>query len=111
MGKSETATEKRAEERAELEVRALGWWARIRSKDLKDVYSFVAIICLVVALVWLDNHKEATATNHKVVESSLKEMKEHIAEQTYVLTLSQEKRDALNLQMPDSLRKKLAKNQ
>lgn len=73
----------------------------------KDVFITAIIVGITVALVVLYDHKEATAKEHTNLADRVNVMADHLSEQTYVLTLPQEKREALNLQMPDTLRKKI----
>lgn len=77
----------------------------------KDVFLTAIIAGLAVALIMLNDHKDATASDHKLIEDHLRQMETNVAEQTYVLTLDQKKREALNLQMPESLRGKLRRQE
>lgn len=73
----------------------------------RDVFFTAIIVGVAMLLVRFDAHQEATAAIAKTQSRT----EEHIQEMIYVLSLSEKKRAELNLQMPDSLRKKLATKQ
>lgn len=69
-------------------------------------YVLVSIIGAVFAWAALKHH-DGTETNHREVQQNHREVKEALSEVTYVLSLSQERRERLRLEMPDSMRRKV----
>lgn len=75
----------------------------------KDVFITAIITGIAITLVVLFDHKDVNANEHKVVAEQVKKLSENLEAHTYVLTLSQERREKINLEMPESLRKKVSK--
>lgn len=76
----------------------------------KDVFIVAIIVGLALSLSWSWDHKDATAKEHGTLTQAVGELKDQVSEHTYVLTLPQERREALNLQMPETLRRKVRAN-
>lgn len=72
------------------------------------VYLVILIICAAAAGAWMlrDHDLRASERSDKIVDQQQK-LEEGIHELTWVLTLTEEERKRLQLQMPPSMRKKL----
>ena len=119
---------------SEVEVASPGGWkARLTGADTKIILFALLLLCCVAAVgymwdqdrkidaeeyrIFKENHKITQAllgsviTNQNVIMDQLKQERRasssEIQEMIYVLTLSQDKRERLNLQMPQSLREKV----
>ena len=104
-----------------------GWSAKVRGVNVL----VVALIMSCTFFLWwseeqrakmyLDNHKttqklldNVISNQAKIIDSvmtSSKEASDHAAIQTYVMTLTQQKREALNLTMPPALRRQILERQ
>lgn len=98
----------------DFHAKIAGQELRIRKYRVMDLVLILAVLGVFVGavLVYQDQrelrHKESNlmTMEHLHLRQEIKGMKEATEEQTFVLTLSQAKREALNLDMPESLRRK-----
>ncbi len=98
----------------DFHARVAGQELRIRKYRAMDVVLILSVLGVFVGavLVYQDQkelrQKEANLVTleHMHLRQEIKGMKEATEEQTFVLTLSQAKREALNLDMPETLRRK-----
>ena len=110
-----------------------GWKARLIGGDTKIILLGLLFIVGVAAIVFnfeedrrtardergkfVDQHKitqallQTVITNQRAIMEQIKEQqansRDELGEITYILTLSQQERDRLKLEMPSSLRKKV----
>lgn len=81
-------------------------WGPVEVRGLGTILSLsLVVLALVAYMTW-----EGKAEHAKIV-TAVEGVKEVVAEQTYVLTLDQKEREALNLSMPPSLRSKIRKGE
>ena len=82
------------------------WGVMIELRGLTVIMSavFLIVAAVLVGLFLHDRDSQSALTRLLVEQTATTQA---VQEFTYVITLSQEKRDQLRLQMPDSLRKKL----
>lgn len=96
------------EERRSTGIKIPVPWSKdpIEVRGLGTILSLALVaICLTAYMVYQLNEKVTMANALSVAEHV--KIEEVMAEQTYVLTLSAEKREQLNLAMPPSLRRKI----
>jgi hypothetical protein len=108
------------------EVEAGGWKVKLAGIDTKFLLLAVIIMICFYGLFTIEgDNKAAFMEQHKITQSLLSQVISNqtqiitdlqssetanlnaISEMTYVTSLTQEQRAALNIEMPDSLRKKL----
>lgn len=66
------------------------------------------VLCLIcVSAVYAYSHIEASAAEHKEIVIEQRKQNEQLTEMVFILSLSQDKREKLGLEMPASLRRKL----
>lgn len=93
------------EKRKETEISGpFGLKIKFRGYDLVTV---ITVVSLALIAYFLVDHKSVSATNQEKVVEQLSKQEEALVTMIYVLTLPQEARDKLKLDMPESLRKKL----
>lgn len=89
-----------------IEVKGLGLEGRLRGKRLVNANSLLlTAVCALAALGY--QHHASSEEQHKKQGEELRQIHEAMAENTYVLSLSQADREKLNIAMPDSLRRKV----
>ena len=82
------------------------WGVMIELRGLTVIMASVFLIVAAVLIgLFLHDRDSQSALTRLLVEQTA--TTQAVQEFTYVITLPQDKRDALKLQMPDSLRKKL----
>lgn len=77
---------------------------KFRGYDLVTIITIVALAFVVYILI---DHKSLSSENQAKVVEKLTNQEEAMAAMIYILSLPQDKRDKLKLEMPDSLRKKM----
>lgn len=80
----------------------------VRGYDILVV--LLAIAVGVFGYMMIENKANA-ASEHNQIISSMKEQKEALGEMVFILSLSQEQREKLRIEMPISLRRKLNERQ
>ena len=103
MRTSEMPPAKKEEEAVELS--ALGTKIRAVGAGAGMVLAVVAAVALILASLY--RHEDSQASTHKGLASEHETIKEGISEMTYVMSLTDEQRAKLKLDMPPSLRKKM----
>lgn len=88
----------RREETGTLDISGFGLHLITRGRDVVLVALFLSVVAFLVWGGWL-HHTQMQATNQR--------LEQQIVEMVYVLSLPQDKRDALNLAIPSSLRQKV----
>lgn len=89
-------------QRQEEQIQAEGpFGLKISGTGPNTVLALLMVLCFVAvaALVWM---------HHTDERANVDELKNSVAEMVYVLSLPQDKREKLQLTMPDSLRRKVA---
>jgi len=72
-----------------------------------DFVTIINIITLALICYMIIDHKVISADNQIKVIEALSKQEESMMAMIYVISLSQDKREKLKLEMPDSLRKKM----
>ena len=81
-------------------------WGELQARGTDVILTFVLIIVAVTAALVYD-FRVAAKAEHLELSQSIKNFTEAVVEQSYILTLSAERRERLGLSMPYSLCKKL----
>lgn len=77
-------------------------WGPLEVRGLSTIMALFLVVLGAVALFVYEAKLE-----HAQMKTEITKVAERVEEQTYVLTLEQKDREALNLRMPHSLRQKL----
>ena len=103
-----------------------GWKARLNGMDTKTILVAVLVLACTSAIAYAfqedrrtaEQYKQEFVTQHRYTQGKLdavvtevreaqRQTAERLDELTYVLTLDQRKREALKMEMPQSLRRKI----
>lgn len=88
-------------------LRGLGFFAQFRGRHLPNLLRFLIFLCLAIILILGAIFERETSAEHGALKAAINDQADTQREMTYILTLPQERREALNLAMPDSLRKRI----
>lgn len=105
MSVREVREDERAPEQVSVETPFIK--ARFEGKHVSNLLRFLIFVLLTLLLVLGYLFAQENKGEHAAMKNALDAQTLAITEQTYVLTLSQPQREALNLAMPDSLRKRM----
>lgn len=89
-----------------------GFKGKIRGFRIADLVMAVIVIWALAVKPYLDAEREdrreqAIAREHKVIAEAQEKMAVAFAEFSYIISMRQERREELNISMPQSLREKL----
>lgn len=84
-----------------------GFEAKFRGRHLPNLIRFMIFLALALILVLGYRFQLDSRDEHASLKGAIDSQREAQQEMTYILTLKQEAREALNLSMPDSLRKRM----
>ena len=94
--------------RDEVRFRAPGGFeAQFRGRYLPNLLRFVIFLLLALLFVLGYQANNEMKIEHSALKAAIEQQVEVQREATYILTLTQPQREALNLTMPDSLRKRI----
>jgi len=90
-----------------VRLRAGGVEAEFRGRHLPNLIRFLIFLLLALLFALVYQGIQSSQNEHAGLKAAIAEQTDAQREQTYVLTLTQAQREALNLSMPDSLRRRL----